>query len=111
MNNVSDDLLDAMWVHHATVTRYMGAGSLGDIYDDPAGVRAFVAVGERLYIAPDGRERLARGSVFFPADTPEILLGSEVTCAHPGLHGKAVQVTRLDGGDLGLPDHLEVVVA
>lgn len=104
------DPLAPFWTHVVTITRYMGAGSLGDIYGDPENSPAFVLPGERMYRTADGREKLAQGTVYLPAGTEPPALESEITSAHPGMHGKVGSVTVYDAGNLALPECVEVVV-
>lgn len=102
--------LTKFWVHTVSLARYEGAGSVGDIHATPESLQAFVIPGERLYRTADGREKLASGTVFLPAGVNPPALQSEVTCAHPGLHGRVASVTVYDAGGLPLPECLEVLV-
>lgn len=104
------DPLAPLFVHEVTLRRYLGAGSLGDIYGDPETTRALVIPGERMYRTRDGREKLGTGTVYLPAGTVTPELESELTCAHPGLHGRAGSVSVYDSSDLALPECVEVVI-
>lgn len=105
-----EDPLEPLFVHEVRLARYLGAGSLGDIYGDPEPLRALVIPGERMYRTADGREKLASGTVYLPAGSNPPELESELTSTHPGLHGRVGSVTVYDAGNLGLPECVEVVV-
>ena len=104
------DPLAPLWAHNISLARYAGAGSLGDIYDDPEPCTALVIPGERMYRTADGREKLGQGTVYLPAGIEPPPLQSEVTCASPGMHGRVGAVTVYDAGNLALPECTELVI-
>lgn len=103
-------MLGEFWVHQVSLARYVGPSSTGDVFTDPVQLMGLVVPGERIYRTADGREKVASGTVFLPVDVDPPGLMSEVTCAHPGMHGRVAQVNVWDSGALGLPECIELVV-
>ena len=99
--------LAAMFVHSATVETFAGAGAYGDTYAAPVTVKGFLDNG--LVLVRTGTiEELTIKAVFYAAlsDAPKFAPGSRVTVG--GYVGFVQQARSRDGGNLGLPDHVEV---
>lgn len=103
-------MLEEFWVHRVSLARYVGPSSTGDVFTDPEPLAGLVASGERVYRTSDGREKVASGTVYLPADIDPPGLMSEITCAHPGMYGRVAQVNHWDAGTIGLPECIELVV-
>ena len=112
------DLLSDFWVHDISVERLTGSGAAGDAYATAATLTGFVDsaarrdAGQRL-VDGEGREVDASISVYLPAATADIPVGSRVTL--PVTFGAQRRLTVVaamhrDGGPLDVPEHLEIAL-
>lgn len=103
--------LSEIFIHAVQLRPYLGAGSLGDQYDDPIEVPALVDPSEVLYRTEDGREKRARATVYLPIDTtPPPTLQSEVTGRSPGIHGRIAGLSEWRDATGAFPECWQAVI-
>ena len=107
------DDLAAFFIHETTVERRTGSSPSGSVFASGVPVVGWVDQTSKLVRTANGSEVVASASVFYPAGTPIIPLGSYVTL--PAVFGsqraQVVDFAVRDSGALDLPDHLEVNLA
>ncbi|HEY1175479.1 MAG TPA: hypothetical protein VGF17_04925 [Phytomonospora sp.] len=105
--------LDDFFMHETQVRRRAGTGPSGAVYGDTEPVKGFVDQMSKVVRGATGEEVVASSTVYYPAGTPIIPLGSTVTlpATFGGQRGVVVDFAVRDSGALGLPDHLEVNLA
>lgn len=94
--------------HTVTVEPYVGQGAYGEVYGPAVTVRCFVDDRRRLVRNSEGDEVVSESRLMCRL-TEDIPPESRVT-----LNGRVTTVlatSRMDGGGLPTPDHLEVALA
>lgn len=106
--SATDELAD-FWVHEVAVETFRGSGGMGDVYDPPALLTCFVDDKERLVRSSDATEVVSSTTVYAPAGTTSLTVGSKVTLPS-GRVAVVLQVGVRDSGALELPDHVEAAL-
>ena len=106
------DLLAAWWQHQVVVERYTGSAAYGDTYAAPVTITGLVDDSRKLVRTQQGDEVVSSATVYFPASTADIPLGSRVTlpATFGSLEGSVIESKRHDAGTQPTPDHLEVAL-
>jgi hypothetical protein len=91
--------------HTMTVEPFLGASGHGPQYGPPVVVACFVEHTSRTVRGRDGRELVARTTVYAPHDTE---IGPDARVTVDGQSVEVLAVTRHDGSGLPTPDHLEI---
>lgn len=106
--------LDQFYVHTATVEQYLGSGTSGARYAAGVEIACFLDAQQVATTAGSGQEVSQRATVLHcgPANAGLLAPLSRITSAQLAGDGTAhVQTCNiLDGGTLGLPDHVEAVL-
>lgn len=96
--------LEDFFVHTVTVEPLTGSGGEGDVFAAPVTMACFVEDDRRLVRGPDGREVISETTLYAPAGTTSLQPGSRITLA--SRVATVIAAAVLDGGALGLPDHV-----
>jgi hypothetical protein len=97
----------ALLRHTAEVTPYLGEGAYGPIYGEARTVPCFVDDRRRLVRSGSGDEAVSETTVYCRLDE-DIPAESRVTVN--GRDTTVISVSRMDGGGLPTPDHLELAL-
>jgi head-tail adaptor len=94
--------------HTIEVRTYLGEGAYGPTYAEARTVRCFVDDRRRLVRSSGGDETVSETTVYCRLDE-DIPAESRVTVN--GRDTAVISVSRMDGGGLATPDHLELALA
>ena len=105
-----NEIPDFMLVHQVTVEPQTGEAGIGDTYGPPRTCRAFVEYNRQLVRDATGAEVVSEATVFMRLDEqPHWLPDSRVTLPD-GSVSYVLRAAPRDGGNLGVPNHLEVTL-
>jgi hypothetical protein len=115
---MSDNDFDEFFVHTASVEKWLGTGSNGDVYASPAVViQCFADDSRKLVRNANGEQVISETTLYTSIlNAPLFVEKSRITVLGdsdsdeltPGRASLVIKVNANDSGDLDLPDHLAV---
>lgn len=108
------DLLRHWWQHATTIERYEGESSVGDVYGQAEGRFGFWDdAATSLIVTVAGEDTKVNARVYYPIGVDEIPLNSKITAPASKFSkvGRVIGVSVHEmGGNMNLPEHVEVLL-
>ena len=107
------DPLGVFWQHTVVITRYLGQGSAGELFDVPETVQGFMSAAPGLIPGGQGEPGDAKATLALPASVGYVELRSRVSCPE-FLGNRVARVIECTVSNLGsvaaMPAHVDVVL-
>lgn len=103
------DIPDELLVHTVSVETYDGTNSYGDTFAPPTNVPCFVDDQRKLVLSPDGAQVVSEATVLAKLDKTSTFTPKSRVTLPDGRSSIVINAKRRDDGDMGAPQHVEVV--